>query len=467
MRIHASKGQHSIGIRNAGCHERVSHLCAIRIANIILAIQTEDKALARIHANALDDAVLIVNDFQNFFFFSQRNFGRKIIVLCFDGHFHQRRNIVQVFQVGFITGIIKDVSLRHAGFNQVILAQGKLPGFVPAIHRGDDGVHQFILRKPGRSVMAGNILGGIYLENGSFQRTILIDRLLVFIAPVIGMRLKAHQLRAGLFQNDFTHDRLICHGVLQQIYLAGIAHGAVAHKDGQLAIRDQVAVGSLALLNEIQAVGDGFGQRHFSAVIGVEGVNGLHRGIMHRLLHRHAIPIQQPEAGIGQRNRLPAFGVDLGDLDPVIDGFIVDDGDGRAGQILGASDHNVHGGLDRVSVRAFGLPQGINAVGQQLGHRIAGSVGGQVITLKIAGGLIGTGRAQEHFKFRVGFGRFHNARVIMHQVVAQEFDDGMFPIQDLVLLHALIGDDSLLGLQSGVAGVHKEMPCTGLVAGRR
>ena len=96
---------------------------------------------------------------------------------------------------------------------------------------------------------------------------------------------------------------------------------------------------------------------------------------MHRLLHRHAIPIQQTEAGVGQRDRLPAFGINLGDLDPVIDGFIVDDGDGRADQILGAGDYNIHGGFDRVSVCAFGLPQGINAVGQQLGFRIAGSVG--------------------------------------------------------------------------------------------
>ena len=99
--------------------------------------------------------------------------------------------------------------------------------------------------------MPGNILGGINLENGSFQRTILIDRLQVLITPGIGMRLKAHQLRAGLFQDDFAQNRLIGHGVLQQIYLAGIMHGAVAHKDGELAIWDQVAVGGLTLLNEI------------------------------------------------------------------------------------------------------------------------------------------------------------------------------------------------------------------------
>ena len=55
----------------------------------------------------------------------------------------------------------------------------------------------------------------------------------------------------------------------------------------------------------------------------------------------------------------------------------------------------------------------------------------------------------------------------MHQVIAQEFDDCMFSVQDFVLFHAFINDDCLLGLQSGVAGIHNEMLLAGLVAGGR
>ena len=180
-----------------------------------------------------------------------------------------------------------------------------------------------------------------------------------------------------------------------------------------------------------------------------------------------AIGIFQLESRIRQGDRLAGFSIHLDEFQAIADGFIVQDHAGRIIGIFGAANENVEGRFHGISFLGLGLPDGIDAVGQQHRLGLAVFIRGDGVTFKSAGGIKGTGLFQIYLEHSARFRRFDQARVVVDFVVAREFHKGITAIKNFVADNTLIGDNRFLGLPRRAGGIHEDMLVRGLIAGRR
>ena len=453
-------------IRCAGCNQRIRHQRAGAVPDILIGIQAEHKALAGSRRNDLPDFLSLLLRLKDFLFLEQRDFGRQVCVFNLDRGFHHSRLIVGKNKLCFVLLRIADITGRRLHLRDNVLAQRKNLGHITACFRRRDRVHQRILLKPYRAVSAHDILSGAYFKDRACKIPQFKDGLLVFVAVSIGHRFKAGKLQALLFQPELALDRII--GNLDIQLIDRVRRIALApNEHGKVLTANQVSFGRLHFLNEVQAPGHGFRQRHASGFIRGEGVDFLLTRIIHHLLDVLAVCVLELEGRVCQRDDPAGFRIRLDETQTIENRHVGQRQDRRVGQVFRSLDLKEDRAFDLIAILGNRLPQHIHAIRQRFGHRVAVFIGDEIIPFQLACILIRACAGQIDLKLRAFFRRFHALRIRIGIVVAQQLDDCSCTVKDFIGLEAVIDDDRFLRLICCAACVHEEMFITGSIPSRR
>ena len=320
--------------------------------------------------------------------------------------------------------------------------------------------------KPDRPVFSDDILRRAQLKDRARKVSFFIHGLMHDIAVSVRLLLQTHEPQALLLDHHPAHNGFIRDFDIQRIRFAGrIAR--FAHEYAEPFRSDEIALRRFHFFDVIHAARHRFRQRHFSVVIGIEGVDLPARRIAHRLRHPVSVAVQQLKCRVRQLNGFACFRIRFDELEPIPNRLIVDRQNRRVGNVLVAANEDFHGAFERVSRFALHLLQDVQAIRKQLGFGIAVLVGHEIIPLKRPRIAVASGFFEVQLKLRTLLRRFNQARIVVNLVVAEEFHDGVHTLPDDVELQSLIRHDRRFGLARRTPRIHEEVRVARFIPDRR
>ena len=201
MRIDTLKGQHTIAVGCAGCHQRISHERTIGIGHVVGTEQAEHKTLAGGGVkNGLDAILAAADGAQLVDLLHQTDLRGQTIVADFHTQFHHGGMVIGIRQINQNGSRVEEIAFGSLDFHQLVFTQRQFLGSIAALFRGGDGVHHFTLLEPDGAILAGDGFGSTNLEDCTRQITFLVLRRMDFVTPGVLGFLEADQLQTGFVQ---------------------------------------------------------------------------------------------------------------------------------------------------------------------------------------------------------------------------------------------------------------------------